>query len=303
MATVPEDAADALEINSPQSMPKKRRVKIASDDDAGDNAAAVRNDNDDLNSGSVCWGRFVEAVGALAGVSTTAAFIPQVYEIYVTSDTSGLSLPMYIIFVSGVLMWILYGVCKRAGSLVVANIVTFVLAGFILFSIVRDTIYPHPNNDEQRSFSREEDAPELLAAASAAAPTVAEPRRLSLVQRIFSPSVTTTKMASSSSSPLARSIIVIVAALAAAVAIGVAIVVIVRRIERCCCCCRRLLNDGDDKVLLHVDSTSVRDRCEEGGEREGAPVTVVLHVDGIMAPSAVSPTYGAEAQAGGVGRK
>ena len=48
------------------------------------------------------WNAIVEATGALAGMATTAAFIPQVYQIYATGDTSGLSLSMYTIFVSGV---------------------------------------------------------------------------------------------------------------------------------------------------------------------------------------------------------
>ena len=61
------------------------------------------------------WNTIVECAGAMAGCCTTAAFIPQVVEVAITGDTSGLSLPMYCIFVTGVVMWIVYGVCKRAG--------------------------------------------------------------------------------------------------------------------------------------------------------------------------------------------
>jgi MtN3 and saliva related transmembrane protein len=82
------------------------------------------------------WNAFVEAVGAFAGMCTTAAFLPQVYDIWLSGDTSGLSLPMYIIFVTGVSMWIFYGVLKKAASLVLANMVTFVLSGYILTAII-----------------------------------------------------------------------------------------------------------------------------------------------------------------------
>jgi len=90
---------------------------------------------------SKCWGAFVESVGSLAGICTTAAFLPQVYAVHITGDTSGLSLPMYCIFVSGVFMWMLYGVLKGAGSLVLANLITFVLAGYILSAIIENVFF------------------------------------------------------------------------------------------------------------------------------------------------------------------
>jgi MtN3 and saliva related transmembrane protein len=89
------------------------------------------------------WNAIVECAGAIAGCATTAAFIPQVVEIAATGDTSGLSLPMYCIFVFGVLMWIVYGVCKKAGAMIGANVVTFVLAGYILSQII-DHEFFHP---------------------------------------------------------------------------------------------------------------------------------------------------------------
>jgi hypothetical protein len=49
----------------------------------------------------------IELVGSIAGACTTAAFLPQVYTVYTTGKTDGLSLPMYCIFVAGVFMWIM----------------------------------------------------------------------------------------------------------------------------------------------------------------------------------------------------
>ena len=76
-----------------------------------------------------CLRKLIEVVGALAGVMTTASFLPQVIEIRRTGDTSGLSLTMYIVFVTGVALWIAYGVCKKSPSLVAANAITLFLAG------------------------------------------------------------------------------------------------------------------------------------------------------------------------------
>ena len=58
-----------------------------------------------------------------------------------TGDTSGLSFSMYIIFVSGVFLWMAYGVCKGASSLVLANLITFILAGYILVAIIRNEFF------------------------------------------------------------------------------------------------------------------------------------------------------------------
>ena len=121
------------------------------------------------------WNSIVEGVGALAGCCTTAAFIPQVVEVALTGDTSGLSLPMYSIFVTGVAMWILYGVCKKAGSLIFANVVTFLLAGYIFYRILDNEIF-HPTaavDDAAALVGPPPSLPPLLS--SAATPTLLLP--------------------------------------------------------------------------------------------------------------------------------
>ncbi|KOO25604.1 3 saliva-related transmembrane conserved region [Chrysochromulina tobinii] len=91
---------------------------------------------------------FIESVGSLAGICTTAAFLPQVWAVHITGDTSGLSRPMYCIFVFGVFLWIMYGFLKHAGSLVTANLITFVLAGYILTAIVVNTFF-HSQKEQE----------------------------------------------------------------------------------------------------------------------------------------------------------
>ena len=104
----------------------------------------------DLGNGSLvpresmrqrCWPAFVEMTGSIAGIATTIAFLPQVYEVRRTGDTSGLSLPMYCIFVGGVVMWMGYGALKGARSLVLANMITFIFAGYILAAIIGNVVF------------------------------------------------------------------------------------------------------------------------------------------------------------------
>ena len=44
----------------------------------------------------------------------------------------GVSLSMYIIFIAGILMWMTYGILLEAWPVIIANIVTLLLASFIL---------------------------------------------------------------------------------------------------------------------------------------------------------------------------
>jgi MtN3 and saliva related transmembrane protein len=77
------------------------------------------------------------AIGLLAALLTTAAFLPQVLHTLATRDTRGISLRMYVIFVAGVLLWLIYGVLVRDLPLILANAITLLLAGAILYLKLR----------------------------------------------------------------------------------------------------------------------------------------------------------------------
>ncbi len=77
------------------------------------------------------------AIGLLAALLTTAAFLPQVLHTLATRDTRGISLRMYAIFVAGVLLWLIYGLLVRDLPLILANAVTLLLAGAILILKLR----------------------------------------------------------------------------------------------------------------------------------------------------------------------
>lgn len=76
-------------------------------------------------------------IGMLAGILTTVAFVPQVLHVYKTRSAKDISFGMYAIFVSGVLLWLMYGWMIMALPIIIANAVTLVLAVAILVGKIR----------------------------------------------------------------------------------------------------------------------------------------------------------------------
>jgi MtN3 and saliva related transmembrane protein len=74
----------------------------------------------------------VELVGFVAATCTTVAFLPQVVKIWRTRKTEGISLSMYVIFCTGLALWLAYGLLISAWPVVASNVVTLLLAMFIL---------------------------------------------------------------------------------------------------------------------------------------------------------------------------
>jgi MtN3 and saliva related transmembrane protein len=72
-------------------------------------------------------------LGLIAGTLTTVAFIPQVVKIWKTRHATDISLGMFAIFSSGVLMWLFYGIEIDALPVIVANAITLGLSLTILF--------------------------------------------------------------------------------------------------------------------------------------------------------------------------
>ena len=72
-----------------------------------------------------------------AGILTTASFIPQVSRAWRTKSTGDLSLGMLVSFSAGVLCWFLYGWLTGQLVIVLANLVTLVLALSLLFLKLR----------------------------------------------------------------------------------------------------------------------------------------------------------------------
>jgi MtN3 and saliva related transmembrane protein len=75
---------------------------------------------------------FVTIIGYLAAFGTTASFLPQAVKTIQTKDTSGISLPMYILFTVGTLLWLIYGIMAPSLPVAVANAITLIFATTIL---------------------------------------------------------------------------------------------------------------------------------------------------------------------------
>ena len=81
---------------------------------------------------------FVTGLGLLAGTLTTTAFLPQVIKTWRTQSAKDLSFTWLILFVSGVSLWLLYGVLIRSLPVIVSNAFTLLLTLLILGFKLRD---------------------------------------------------------------------------------------------------------------------------------------------------------------------
>jgi MtN3 and saliva related transmembrane protein len=71
-------------------------------------------------------------LGLTAGALTTIAFIPQLSKTWKSKCADDISLAMMAIFSTGVFLWLLYGLWIQALPIILANLVTLVLASVIL---------------------------------------------------------------------------------------------------------------------------------------------------------------------------
>jgi MtN3 and saliva related transmembrane protein len=78
-----------------------------------------------------------ELIGYLAALLTTLAFIPQVLHTWRMRSGRGVSLRMYAIFASGVVLWLIYGILLGAWPIIAANVVTLTLALAIIAMAIR----------------------------------------------------------------------------------------------------------------------------------------------------------------------
>ena len=68
---------------------------------------------------------FIDLFGFLAALLTTIAFLPQVYKTWKTKSADDVSFTMLILFITGLICWIIYGLKIDSIPIVIANIVTF----------------------------------------------------------------------------------------------------------------------------------------------------------------------------------
>lgn len=67
-------------------------------------------------------------IGGIAAVCTTGAFIPQVLKIR-RQGGGDLSYPMLFLYLTGILLWLVYGLILHAAAIIWANAATAFLVG------------------------------------------------------------------------------------------------------------------------------------------------------------------------------
>ncbi len=75
----------------------------------------------------------VKILGLVAGALTTIAFIPQVVKTYQSRSAKDLSLGMFLIFCTGTMCWLSYGILIENLPIIAANTITLALCFLLLF--------------------------------------------------------------------------------------------------------------------------------------------------------------------------
>ena len=73
-----------------------------------------------------------EFIGYVAAFLTTISFFPQAVKTLRSGDTRSISLGMYALFTSGVMLWSIYGVMVADGPVLIANLITLIPAAVVL---------------------------------------------------------------------------------------------------------------------------------------------------------------------------
>lgn len=84
--------------------------------------------------------QWTSIIGNAAAFLTTISFLPQALKIIRSGQTRQLSLPMYLLFVSGVSLWLVYGIKEQQLPIILGNAVTLLLSGIILIFKLREVM-------------------------------------------------------------------------------------------------------------------------------------------------------------------
>tara|TARA_B100000965_G_scaffold48128_1_gene35348 strand:+ start:354 stop:626 length:273 start_codon:yes stop_codon:yes gene_type:complete len=75
---------------------------------------------------------YIDLFGFSAASLTTIAFLPQLYKTWKTKSAEDVSLITLILFLTGLICWIIYGLKINSIPILVANIITFIFNFSIL---------------------------------------------------------------------------------------------------------------------------------------------------------------------------
>jgi MtN3 and saliva related transmembrane protein len=79
----------------------------------------------------------LDYAGYAAALCTTSAYVPQVLRVWRTRSTGDISLRMFLVLVTGLSLWLTYGLWRGEWPLILANATTLILASTILYFKVK----------------------------------------------------------------------------------------------------------------------------------------------------------------------
>ena len=82
----------------------------------------------------------IDILGYVAASLTTIAFVPQVVKTWKSKSTEDISLTMFILFNVGIGLWLAYGIILGAKPIILANLITGILALIILGFKINDVV-------------------------------------------------------------------------------------------------------------------------------------------------------------------
>ena len=80
---------------------------------------------------------YISLVGYAAAICTTGAYIPQVLRVWRTRSTNDISLKMFLVLVTGLSLWLTFGILRNEMPIILANGTTLMLASTILVAKLR----------------------------------------------------------------------------------------------------------------------------------------------------------------------
>ncbi|WGV25788.1 SemiSWEET transporter [Halotia branconii] len=76
---------------------------------------------------------FITLLGLAAAILTTIAFLPQMFKTWQTKSAKDVSFMILITFMSGVFLWLIYGIYLQALPIILANSMTLFFNFIILW--------------------------------------------------------------------------------------------------------------------------------------------------------------------------
>ena len=80
---------------------------------------------------------WTEVLGLVAGACTTAAVTPQIWKAWKSKEVEDVSIGMYLVLITGLTLWLVYGIIKDDIPIIATNGTALLLNLFMLYLIFR----------------------------------------------------------------------------------------------------------------------------------------------------------------------